>query len=188
MKLKLLLPILPGILALSVPNFAQGKEAAGITYDCDTTVDHFSELILPSNSETFTVTGKVRLITAAPSEKYLPLARISISSADAEPGPSSQSWAGFEYLVFPEEEGMPATLPFLTFSIRAEGSENQMELVAPPSSAEVNFELRLNEDVVEILIDGHSKKVNGAFEKPVVRIVCSTGEFLFTDLHIFSSD
>ncbi|MBN8847687.1 MULTISPECIES: hypothetical protein [unclassified Sphingomonas] len=80
-----------GLACLALPVTAAAK---AITYDCDTSANHFSELSLPSPSVPFSVSGKVQLLTLAGSETYAPIARIQIASA-AVPGRTPSAYAGF---------------------------------------------------------------------------------------------
>ena len=58
---------------LALPSMVDAK---GITYDCDTAANHFSELILPAGTGPFTVSGNVKLNALADVTKYAPIARV----------------------------------------------------------------------------------------------------------------
>src|SRR5207249_2115180 len=77
--------------ALAIPAAAG---AAGMTYDCDTAANHFSELNLPAPGAPFIVTGTVQLTALAASATYIPIARVQIA-ASAAPGQSPDGFAGF---------------------------------------------------------------------------------------------
>src|SRR3954471_2649321 len=78
---------------LSAAAVSSSATAAGITYDCDTAANHYSELVLPAPSGPFTVSGNVQLNALAEVTKYTPLARVQIASS-TQPGQSPQSFAG----------------------------------------------------------------------------------------------
>lgn len=71
--------------------------SAGITYDCDTAADHFSELVLSAPAVPFTVTGNVQLRTLGGSAKYVPLVRVQVASA-AQAGVPPANYAGFSLM------------------------------------------------------------------------------------------
>ena len=157
---------------------------AGITYDCDTAADHFSELILPAGATPFQVTGKVRLMQTAQSDDYSPVTRIAISNQAAAPGPSNEGWAGLRYLVVPPSTRSRVSGALLSFSEKpADGAEGSRP-IGPPSAEEVAFSLVFDGAEVTATMDGKEAKLTFRAARPVVRIVCSTGEFLYTDLVI----
>ena len=84
---------------LSLPSTVVAK---GITYDCDTAANHFSELVLPAGTGPFTVSGGVKLNALAEITKYAPLARIQIASF-APPGQSPELYAGLTLTVLPAD-------------------------------------------------------------------------------------
>lgn len=169
----------------AVPTAALAQAAdPGITYDCDTATDHFSELSLPAGPAPFTVTGKVKMMTAAASKEFLPMARLTISNATDQPGPSDEGWAGFEFIVGPVKQGKLPTLPILDYSTKAKGQKNAVDIIGKPSADEVPFSLTYDGAHVTVSVDGHEKQLDYTAAKPVVRIICSTGEFLYTNLVI----
>ncbi len=90
------------VAGLALLSFPVAATAAGITYDCDTAADHFSELTLPTVGANFTVSGNVRLNAVARSKTYLALARIQIVSS-AAPGQPPNAYAGFSLSAFPAD-------------------------------------------------------------------------------------
>lgn len=178
-----------GIIALALSCTAITAPApalaqAGIVYDCDTAADHFSELILPAGSVPFTVSGKIEHLTSAASTAYVPLARLAISNAADAKGASTEGWAGFEYTIVPKAEGQRASTPLLSFTIRDKGKDNDVMPVGLPSGKEVQFALTYDGSRVNIRVDGHDGKLALSAPQPVLRIVCSTGEFRFTEVAI----
>lgn len=170
----------------AVPNaaLAQAKADSGITYDCDTAANHYSELVLPAGAAPFTVTGKVKLMNIVASKEYVPMARLSISNASGQPGPSDEGWAGFEFMVVPAAKGKAPPISAIAFSRREVGKENDVEIAGAPSGENVPFTLDYDGARVSVNVDGHAKQFEFVSSKPVVRIVCSTGEFLYSDLVI----
>ena len=169
-----------------VPAAALAQTAnPGITYDCDTATDHFSELSLPAGPAPFTVTGKVKMMTSATSKEYLPMARLAISNASADPsGPSDEGWAGFEFIVGPAKTGKAPSIPALDFSTKTKGQTPDQSIIGITSATEVPFSLTYDGAHVTVSVDGHDKQFDFTAAKPVVRITCSTGEFLYTNLVI----
>lgn len=170
---------------LALPGAAAAQTRDGIRYDCDTAANHFSELLLPAGPAPFIVTGKVKPMTLAPSKEYVPMTQLAISSASDTPGPADGDLAGFEYIVSPTAKGKPPTLPFLAFVKRKAGRKDKAtQMVAKPSSAEVAFTLLYDGADATVIIDGHQTKIELKATRPVVRITCSTGEFLYSNLLI----
>jgi hypothetical protein len=174
---------------VAMPGRASAQTPDGIRYDCDTAANHFSELVLPAIPAPFIVTGKVRLMTLAASTKYVPMTQLAISTASDKPGPADEDLAGFKYIVAPTARDKPPSLPFLAFvTQKASGKDNGMQILAKPSDAEVAFTLLYDGADVTVIIDGHEKKFELKATRPVVRITCSTGEFLYSDLRIRPND
>lgn len=171
------------VVALATAGSPAIAQTHGVTYDCDTAANHYSDLALPVPGKAFTVSGKVALNTIADSKQYVPLARLSISDGQSKPGQPTE-WAGFEYGVIPKMKGNPTPLPILNFSTRAAERDNQIELAGKPSAREIAFSLSYDGSVVTAIVDGHEKQMPFVAADPVVRIVCSTGEFLYTDVAI----
>lgn len=155
--------------------------AKGIVYDCDTAANHFSELSLPA-AQTFTVSGRLQLLNMAASKQYAPLARLSVSNGTDQPGPSGEGWAGFEFINLPGSKGLPTGL--LQSTVLIKGTAKQDGALGVASSRDVAFSLRFDGTQVSMKIDGHETTLPFKADRPVVRIVCSTGEFLFYDMEI----
>lgn len=162
-------------------------EAKGITYDCDTAANHFSELVLPAGTGPFAVSGSVKLNALAEVTKYAPLTRVEIASS-ALPGQSAEAYAGFKLTALPADgsktpSGEPAVQ---ILSYTSTGKEDEIlpfSLFTKPGTVQ---RFTLSFDGSQVLVDlGNTKK---SFplktHDPVVRLVCSTGEFLFTDMTI----
>jgi hypothetical protein len=161
--------------------------AAGITYDCDTAANHFSELDLPSVGVRFTVSGNVQLNALAESTTYVPIARIQIA-ASAAPGQSANSYAGFSLSALPADakktpSGSPA-IQMLSYNFNGKDDEMlPLSMMTKPGTVQP-FTLSYDGSKVSVTLGNEAKSFPLKTAEPVVRIVCSTGEFLFTDLTI----
>ncbi len=155
--------------------------AKGITYNCDTAANHFSELSLPA-SQVFTVSGRLQLLNMAKSKEYAALARLTVSNATAQTGPSPEGWAGFEFMNLPGSKGLPTGI--LVSTALTKGATKQGATLGIASSRDVAFTLTFTGDAVKMNIDGREAQIPFKAEQPIVRIVCSTGEFLFYDMEI----
>ncbi len=162
----------------------------GITYDCDTAANHYSELVLPAPATNFIVTGRVRLITIAESKQYVPLARLTITSQANKPGDAADNFAGFELSALPAKAlGVKAkddaVLQFVKWSERKSGEMvKHMPVGLTDDSVAAAFSLTYDGTSVVTNIGGREQRMTFAIKDPVVRLVCSTGEFLFTNLKI----
>ncbi|MEP7223212.1 MAG: hypothetical protein ABI673_11175 [Novosphingobium sp.] len=172
---------------LALPATAQGK---GIVYDCDTAADHFSELNLPTEGVSFTVSGNVQLNALVKSTTYAALARIQIASS-AAPGQSPDFFAGFSLTALPADamktsSGAPA-IQMLSYNFKGKEDEAlPLSLLTKPGTVQP-FTLSYDGNKVLVNLGNETKSFPLKTIDPVVRIVCSTGEFLFTDLKITGS-
>jgi hypothetical protein len=161
--------------------------AAGITYDCDTAAEHFSELVLPSAGASFVVSGNVQLMTLARSKTFAPIARIQVASS-AAPGQSPEAFAGFSLSALPADaKKTPSGASAIQMlSYNNSGREDEMlplSLMDKPGSVQP-FTLSYDGSQVVVNLGNESKSLPFKAADPVVRIVCSTGEFLFTNVTI----
>lgn len=180
----LVLPCIAGLAFLASPAAAA---AAGITYDCDTAADHFSELVLPSPGASFVVSGSVQLRALARSKTYVPLARIQIASAGS-PGQSPEAFAGFTLSALAADPkktpGGEAAIQMLSYnSAGAKDEPLPLSLTTRPGTVQP-FTLSYDGSQVIVNLGKEARSFPLRAASPVVRIVCSTGEFLFTDLTI----
>lgn len=166
---------------------AQPATAAGITYDCDTAANHFSELSLPAPGVPFTVTGAVQLNALAQSTTYVPLARVQIAASTA-PGKSPDAYAGFSLEALPANakqtpSGSPAVQMLTWNSAGKEDEVLPLSLLTKPGTVQA-FTLTYDGSNVSLNLGNEAKSFRMKAAEPVVRIICSTGEFLFTNLVI----
>jgi hypothetical protein len=160
---------------------------AGIRYDCDTAADHFSELVLPAPGGSFVVSGSVQLRAMAPSKKYVPLARIHIASA-AAPGQPADAFAGFSLSALPADAKKTpsgaSAIQMLSYNINGKEDEAlPLSLLTKPGTVQA-FRLSYDGSRVTVNLGNEARSFPLSTAEPVVTIVCSTGEFLFTDLNI----
>ena len=118
-------------------------------------------------------------MSLAESKEYLPLTRLSVSQHSAEGEPSVGDWAGFEFLVAPTKKGRKPDLPLLAFSEMLNGEKHDSDFAGEPSGMEVPFRLSY---------DGTTAVTQVTASTPIVRIICSTGEFLYRDLKVAPLD
>ncbi|WP_277978641.1 hypothetical protein [Sphingomonas phyllosphaerae] len=126
----------------------------------------------------------------AASAKYAPLARVQIASS-ATPGKSPDVYAGFALATLPADakktlSGSPA-VQMLSYSVN--GKEDDLlprSLLTPPGTVQP-FTLSYDGKEVVVELGAETKNFSLITSDPVVRLVCSTGEFLFTDVTITSS-
>ncbi|WP_332787209.1 hypothetical protein [Sphingomonas sp. GB1N7] len=176
-----------GLALLTVPAMAEAK---GITYDCDTAADHFSELSLPAEGISFTVSGNVQLKTLAASSKYVPLARIQIASS-AMPGQNPEFYAGFVLTALPADPKKTpsgaSAVQMLSWNLNGKKDEIlPLSVMTVPGTVQP-FTLSYDGNKVLVTLGNETKSFPLKTTDPVVRLICSTGEFLFTDLIITPS-
>jgi hypothetical protein len=177
------------IATLMAASTAAQAASGGITYDCDTASGHYSELVLPTPGGSFTVEGKVGLQQIAPIGKYSPLTRLAITSAPSAPGRAGQDIAGFVLTALPESAlskgAGKGLVQFLNWDDHRGGTEQSHKLFGlTPAPKELDFRLSYDGRSVTVRIGGEEQSLPFTAAEPVVRIVCSTGEFLYTDLKI----
>jgi len=170
-------------LALTALPAAAG--AAGITYDCDTAANHFSELSLPAGPAPFTVSGIVQLNAIAASKTYAAGTHIQISSP-AAPGQVPDAFAGFSLTALPLDAKKAGAQGVQMLSYMVNGREDEvvpLSTMTKPGTPQP-FTLAYDGNQVVVTLGADTKTLPLKAHDPVVRITCSTGEFLFTDLTI----
>jgi hypothetical protein len=176
-----------GIAGLAVLASPAPAAAAGITYDCDTAADHFSELVLPSPGASFVVSGSVRLNALAGSKTYVPIARIQITSSSA-PGRPADAVAGFSLSALATDPKKSpsgeSAVQMLSYNVSGKDDEVlPLSLMTRPGTVQA-FTLSYDGSQVKVNLGSESRSFPLRTAEPVVRIMCSTGEFLFTDLTV----
>ncbi|MBA2919266.1 hypothetical protein GON01_15305 [Sphingomonas sp. MAH-20] len=168
-----------------------GAADRGISYDCDTPAGHFSELVLPAPSGAFVVEGKVTLRQIAAIGDFLPGARLGVASAPSAAGKAPEEVAGFVLIAVPANKLKKGAGKELVQFIEwdrhgagAEGEQTQDPFAITAAPQEHSFRLSYDGGAVTVTIGGAERRFPFQAREPVVRLVCSTGEFLYTDLRI----
>jgi hypothetical protein len=162
-------------------------QAAGITYDCDTAAGHFSEIDLPAPAVPFTVSGSVQINALATDPKYAPITRVQIAEATA-PGQSPAAFAGFSLSALPADakktpSGAPA-IQMLSYNVAGKDDEVlPLSIMTKPGTVQP-FRLAFDGNNVAVSLGREAKTIPMRAATPVVRIICSTGEFLLTNVTI----
>jgi hypothetical protein len=176
--------------ALTLMVLPGAATAQGITYDCDTAANHFSELVLPAGGAPFTVSGKVQLNTLAGSKTYVPIVRIQVT-APTTPGQAPAVFAGFSLSALatdPKKTPSGASsIQMLSYNVN--GKEDEilpLTMMTKPGTVQA-FTLSYDGSNVSVDLGVDSKSFPLKTAEPVVRIMCSTGEFLLTDVMIKAS-
>ncbi|WAC24570.1 hypothetical protein [Blastomonas sp. SL216] len=177
------------LLLVLIANTAPEPASQGITYDCDTASGHFSSLVLPVPPGSFTVQGKVQPRALADIGKWTPATRLTIVSRLADAGAVPDDGAGFTILALPakmiDKRAGKGIVQFVKWQENQAGKQTESEPFAiQPAMQAMDFSLRYDGKAVAMAIGGAETRV--AVSKPMsaVRIICSTGEFLYTDLMI----
>ena len=184
------LALLRHAISISLLAVPAAVEAKAITYDCDTAANRFSELILPADGIPFTVSGNVKLNALAESATYAPVARVQIATSTM-PGEFPDVYAGFALFSLPADTGKtPLGSPavqMLSYSVSGKEDEVLPRSMMTKLGAIQSFGLSYDGNNVIVNLGDNSKTFPLNITNPVVRLVCSTGEFVFTDLTITSS-
>lgn len=161
--------------------------AKGITYDCDTPADHFSALILPTGNGPFTVSGTMQMIRMEQGNGYVPSARIQIASA-TPPGGQASAFAGLTLSALPIDPKASPTgasaIEMLAWTVVGKEDEGlPLSMLAKPGTPRT-FTLTWDGSAVTVTTDKDTRTFAVALTDPVVRVICSTGEVMFTDVVI----
>jgi len=172
---------------LALCAFPAMAATAGITYDCDTAAEHFSELVLPASGLPFSVSGNVKLNSLAGSKKFAPVTRIQIVDP-AAPGQPPSAFAGFSLSAVPfDPKKSPtgeASVQMLSYSVTGKDDEYlPMSVMTKPGTVQP-FVLTYDGSNVVVTLGNEKKTLPLKAVQPALRIMCSTGEFLFTDLTV----
>lgn len=162
-----------------------------ITYDCDTAASHFSELVLPAPAGSFTVTGQLQVNQLPPFDKFAPITRLMVVPGNIVPGGSVADTAGFSLNALPAkmvDKSVTDDKLMLQFVNWNATHNNKAEDFKPFGFAKAGdklpFTLTYDGAAVTLSVAGEKTSLPLKVADPMVRIVCSTGEFLYTDLRI----
>lgn len=135
------------ILAAATAWSASAQAApAGITYDCDTAADHYSELVLPVPQGSFAVQGKVRLLNIEKNTTFVPQTRIVIGNTPANPGAASTISDGFSLTALPakalhiKSANKDAIVKFAQLESTRDGKRTESDpIIMDDSASEIPF-------------------------------------------------
>lgn len=176
-------------LAMAGPVRAQAP-AAGISYDCDTAADHYSELVLPAPEGSFSITGKVQLMNVLGGKKFVTLTRIMLTSRSATPGRSAVESGGFTLSALTAGALGLRDLPKdraveYTTWLKPEGKSGEGEpQFVQSEEAPMPFALTYRGGMLDVALGEQKMTMPLEVKEPVLRIVCSTGEYLYSDLEM----
>jgi hypothetical protein len=173
------------VVAISVSGAAQ-TATRGITYDCDTAAGHFSELILPAPASSFSVTGNIRVLGIAKDKEWAPLARVRIGEAPTSPGSTLSSYGGLMLTALPGKAvSMRADIvQMFSFDVAGRTDEEGIASTLQATGATQLFRLSFDGRSVTVAVGSESRSVPLTVSEPVVQVICSTGDFLITDLKV----
>jgi len=181
--------IVMGLMLATTPMMG-AAQTRGIHYDCDTAPGHFSQLALPVPSNGATITGKLKLNQIAKDDEWAPIARLSIAEA-AAPGRLPDDLAGFVLTVLPaakiglKSKDKDAVAQYLVWHESHDGKATaHMPFGLTDASPTYDFQLRFDGKSVTTSVGGEKTSMTIAAPHPVLHIVCSTGDFLISDLLI----
>lgn len=165
--------------------------APAITYDCDTAASHFSELVLPTPAGSFTVTGQLQVNQLPLFDKFAPITRLMVVPGNIAPGSSAADLAGFSLNALPAkmvDKSVKDDKLMLQFVNWNATHDHKAEDFKPFGFAKAGdklpFTLTYDGAAVTLSVAGEKTSIPLIVADPMVRIVCSTGEFLYTDLRI----
>ena len=156
-----------------------------ITYDCDTAPGHFSELVLPAPAGAFTVSGNLSARAIAKDKQWAPTAKLLISPPPKSPGLGTDDYAGVTLTALPGKSVNVKmdVVQYLSFTTKGRDGEIIAGTFSAPGTAQP-FGLSYDGRSVVVTVGSERRTYLLATTEPVVRIVCSTGEFLFTDIQV----
>ncbi|MCJ2182835.1 hypothetical protein MTR62_09040 [Novosphingobium sp. 1949] len=158
----------------------------GMSYDCDAAQNHYSEIVLPVPDGPFAVTGKVAMRHMIADEDYVTNARIVISSRANGTRRAAPGAFGIHLLAVPARAAKLTDLPpdqtvELAQWEMAQGAQSDAWRVDSAQGG-LPFAMRFDGARVATQLGAVVRSDALVPEAPVVRISCSTGEYLFTDL------
>ena len=173
----------------TAPAWAAPK--GGITYDCDTASGHFSELDLPAPGDTLRVTGRIQANQIAPADKWSPIARVALAQTADPAGKTPSDLAGFVLYAFyrkdidPKTTDPKAKVQMVKWDERSADKSKDHEFFGMAAFGEtLDFSIALAKGTATVKIGGEEHAFALNAPDPMLRVICSTGEFLITDLRI----
>ncbi|QHD67868.1 hypothetical protein GS397_13035 [Sphingobium yanoikuyae] len=167
------------ILCTAIGLVAMPCAAQTFTYDCDTPGGHFSKLENVANGPDYAITGEVDPRRLYGGSDWLPTALISLNSADG------RQQVGIRLLANrPEtEDARQGVVRFVTYQ-KVDSAPQEGEALATVSlGTAVPFSLMLTEGEAIVKVGTVEKRLSfKRGDKPLARVTCSSGEFVFTNL------
>lgn len=172
-----------GLFVLAAASYSTQGQAASITYDCDTASGHYSQLVLPAPAGAFTVSGSVQINQTYPNKTWIPIGRIKVGPPPPSPGAPQPAFGGIAFSALPGKavsrpEKFIQFLSFVTAGKKEEILRHSLQAMGPAQ----RFTARATATEVTFTIGSESRTFPLPAGPKSVEIVCSTGEFLFTDL------
>jgi hypothetical protein len=168
--------------AVAAAILAMPAQARGLTFDCDTSARHSSQITMPTPGS-FLATGRVRIVSRAPGDNVVPLARILVTDEPQNGAAQDQTWAGFSFTTVPGAAGAQPTNVLVADS-RAKGAQAIRQTIAAASAADVPFSLLYDAGRVSMNLDGHSLAAYFTAQQPSLFLACTNGSFLFHDVSL----
>jgi hypothetical protein len=133
----------------------------------------------------FTVSGRIQVNKIAKDPVWTPIARVRIGSAQPGLGKAPDQYAGFVLTALP---GKAVKLRFDTvqaFNFDAKGRDSEIipGSIGPTGTAQP-FQITYDGKSVGVNIAGQTRSYAMVSNAPVIDVICSTGDFLFTDVLI----
>jgi hypothetical protein len=157
---------------------ASAAQAAPLSYDCDTTPGHYSELKQVQSGPAYLISGRIAANELATDKRWAPGANVTIESADG------QNRAGLRLLAPTRMAPLDVVL-----SITKAGKTEVQTLGHVGLSEELAFVVTVAEGRARVEIGtmrGEAPIDIGAGAS--VAVVCSTGNFHFNDLQFSDAD
>ena len=172
-RMKYALPVVAALATL-----ASAADAAPLSYDCDTTPGHYSELKQVQSGPAYRISGRIAANELATDKRWAPGANVMIESADG------QTRAGLRLLAPTRRAPLDVVL-----SITKAGKTDVQTLGHVGLSEELAFVVTVAEGRARVEIGtmrGEAPVDIGAGAS--VAVVCSTGNFHFNDLRFSDAD
>lgn len=163
--------------AIALLSIAEPADAAEQRYDCDTTVDHYSELEQGLPGPGYDASGTITAVKPYVGDRHLAAGRVALESADGK------SFLSFRLTHWPktDEKTMGASL-----MIQIDGKEEEIALGRVNMMKPVPFALHVDAagDASLTLGEWHRDLKVPLGSAAVASASCSTGEFLFEHLKL----
>lgn len=165
-----------------------------IAYSCDTRANYYSELILPTPEGNFVISGKVQVSDVPKVGKWAPLTRIQIAQSSKKEDDLTDL-AGFVFAALPARiadrsiKDKNKIIRFVTWDEKSAGSDKPHENIRLEDAGEIfEFSLAISGTEIKGSFADKEQTMYLHASDPVIRIVCSTGAFVYTELTIEKSD